>query len=338
MTNAGARFQEVLKKLEAEDKRKVDLILPVNSLRVREDFTFESEDSGIVRLTDYAFNQLCSTVYNYTLPADYFRKLFEENPERFTEQLNYHLANGREVNRKFRMVKDEIGQQAEVRGIVSESYTAYDNIQTLRTFMDTAKHLPEYELKNFHMDDRLMFARVMFPETEKNFGRSYDGQDDRNFVAIDLVNSEVGCASVIANPSIFRLICTNGLVAKQAEYGLYKQRHRSINPYEVTADLKKSIVHGVETGVEMLGTFEKSRKITVANPYEMITEYGKRRAMSDKMLKTVRDNYDIEDDKSLFGVVNGFTRTARDIKNLEKRIELEKYAMSIMEKELKRSA
>lgn len=338
MSKAGEKFQEVLKKLEAEEKRKVDLVLPINSLRVNEDFTFESEDTGKVRLTEYAFHQLCSEVYNYTLPADYFRKLFEDNPERFTEQLNYHLVNGRGLKRKLRMVKDEIGEQAEVRGIVSESYTAYDNVDTLRAFMDTSKQLPEYELKNFHLDDRIMFARIAFPETEKNFGRSYDGQDDRNFVAIDLVNSEVGSASVVANPSIFRLICTNGLVARQSDYGLYKQRHRSINPYEVTAGLKKSIIHGVETGVEMLGTFQQARKIVVSNPYELITDYGKRRAMSDKMLKTVRDNYDIEADKSLFGIVNGFTRTARDIKSLDKRIELEKYAMTILEKELKKSA
>ncbi|PEF30378.1 hypothetical protein CON39_11955 [Bacillus thuringiensis] len=338
MSNAGEKFNKILDSLEAEDKRKEDIMSPINSLRVSPDFTFESEDLGKIRMTEHAFGQLCQQVYNYNLPAEYFKNLFKESPERFAEQLNYHLINGKATERKFRTVRDEVGGQSEIRGIVSQSYIPYDNLDALRIFMDTARDLPNYDLKDVHMDDKMMFLRFIFPETEKNFGRSFDGQDDRNFIALDLINSEVGFTSIVANPSIYRLICTNGLVAKQAEYGFYKQRHMHVDPHKVNEDLRKSIVHGVETGKDILHKFEKARQITVENPYELITDYGKRKAMSEKMLRTVRTNYDIEADKSLFGIVNSFTRTARDIKSLERRLEIEKYASRIMDKELKARA
>jgi hypothetical protein len=327
--NAGERFLEILKKLEEEEKQRKDIVAPVNSLRMNEDFTFTSDNLGKVEMTDHAFGQLCQNIYNYAIPADYFRNLYKENPEKATADFNYHLENGRGTERKFRIT----GSQ--VRGIVSESYVPYDNLDALTIFMDTAKELPNYELMTYHMDERLMFMRFTFPSTGKSFGQSVDGQDDRNFVALDLVNSEVGFTSIIANPSVFRLVCTNGLVAKQAEYGFFKQRHAHFDPAVVNERLKKSIVHGVEMGQDILTKFESARKVRIENPYEMITEYGKRKALSEKMIRTVRANFDVEAESSLFGVVNSFTRTARDIKNLERRLDLEKYASKIMDDGLK---
>jgi Domain of unknown function (DUF932) len=336
--NAGEKFNEILSKLEAEEKRKSDILTPINSLRVNDDFTFDSSDLGKVRMTEHAFGQLCQQVYNYSLPAEYFKNLYKEDPQRFADQFNFHLQNGKPTTRKFRTMKDEVGGQSEVRGIVSESYIPYDNLDALSIFMDTAKELPDYELATSNINEKMMFMRFIFPETEKNFGRSYDGQDDKNFLALDLINSEVGFTSIIANPSVYRLICTNGLVSKQAEFGFYKQRHMHVDPFQINENLSKSIIHGVETGAEILHKFENARKVVVENPYEMITDYGKRKALSDKMLRTVRNNYDIEADKSLYGVVNSFTRSARDLKNLERRLDLEKYASKIMDDGLKKLA
>jgi hypothetical protein len=128
------------------------------------------------------------------------------------------------------------------------------------------------------------------------------------------------------------------MVAKEAEYGWYKQRHIHIDKRQVNIDLKKSIVHGVDMGQDILGKFGQARQITVQNPYEEITRYGRKARMSDKMLKTVRENYDIEADKSLFGVVNAFTRSARDLKSVQSRIELEKFASKVLDEGLKAKA
>lgn len=330
--NAGEKFKQILAKLEAEQKNRKDIVTPINSLRMNEDFTFTSEDLGQVRMSEHAFGQLCQQVYNFALPADYFKKLYKENPEKATRDVNYHLNNGRGIDRKFRITGDE------VRGIVSESYIPYDNLDALTIFMETARELPHYELMTDYMDDRVMFLRFVFPDTTKSFGRSVSGEDDKNMVAVDLINSEVGFTSIIANPSVFRVICTNGLVEKKAEYGFFKQRHMHFDPAMLNERLKKSITHGVEMGEKVMYNFEKSRGIVIDNPYEMITEYGKRKALSDKVIKTIRTNFDIEGEKNLYGVVNAYTRTARDLPSLERRIDLEKYASLIMDKELKAKA
>jgi hypothetical protein len=342
MSNAGERFKEILAKLEAEEKRKKDVVAPINSIRVNPDFTFEGADFGKAKFTDHAFGQLCNTVYKYPLPPEYFKNLFEDDPEWFAVQMNRHLEKGKGLDRKFRTIGNigEGNHDSLVRGVVSKNFIPYDNLDTLSVFEDVARSgkIPEFDLKIGDINDNRMFLRFMFPDTERNFGRSYDGQDDRNFVALDLINSEVGLTSIMANPSIYRLICTNGMVAKEAEYGWYKQRHIHIDPLQVNMDLKKSIVHGIEMGRDILGKFEQARQITVQNPYEEITRYGKKSRLSDKMLKAIRENYDIEADKSLFGVVNAFTRTARDLKSVQARIDLEKFASKVLDEGLKAKA
>ena len=180
-----------------------------------------------------------------------------------------------------------------------------------------------------------MFLRFTFPDTQKSFGKTIDGADDKNFVALDLINSEVGFASIVVNPSIYRLVCTNGMVAKEAEYGFFKQRHMNFDHQTVNDNIRKSMIHGVETGQNILSKFGRAREVKVDNPFEMITDLGKRKALSGKMLKEVRTNFEIENEHSLYGVVNAFTRTARDIKNLERRLDLEKYASKILDDKLK---
>lgn len=329
--NAKKDFDELLKTLQDEQKLRKDIVTPINSLRVREDFTFESDNTGRVEFTDWAFNQLCQQVTDFALPADYFRKLYKLHPEKAVQEFNWHLERGRGVERKLRLTGKE------VRGIVSENYIPYDNIDALSLFLDTAKRngLENFELKTSHLSDKIMFTRFTFPETAVSLGTTWDGKDDKNFLALDLVNSEVGSASIIVNPSIFRLVCTNGLVEKKAEYGVFKQRHINFDPHTVNARIEQSIVQGVETGGNILDKFRRCRDVKIENPYETITHYGQRKALSDKIIKTLRENYEKEPEKSLYGVVNAFTRTAQTFNNIEKRIELEKYATQIIDEGLK---
>lgn len=336
ISNGGEIFNQIITRLEDEQKRKVDAVTTLNSLKVNPDFTFESYDLGKVKMTDHAFGQLCSQVYDYPLPVDYFKKLFEDNPQRFSEQLNFHLQNGKGLSRKFRMVKGkENGDPTMIRGIVSEKYIPYDDLDVLSIFVDASKHLPEFEVMNNFSNDNMMFLRIGFPSTSRSFGTTIDGKDDKNFLALDLLNSEVGTTSIIANPSIFRLVCTNGMVQKTADYGLFKQRHIHINPVAVNEGLRHSIILGVNEGNEMLENFEQSRKIKIDNPYEVLDRYGKSARMSNKMIESLKDNFEIEREKSLFAVVNAFTRTATQINNIERRLELEKYASKVLEDGLK---
>lgn len=329
MKSAGEKLKEIIEMLEREEAERQDIVTELNSLRMNDDFSFQSDDLGRVDLSDYAFSQLCAQVYGYPLPAEYFKRLYKENPEKATRDLNYHLQNGRNIKRKFRVVGDK------VKGIVSQGYATYDNLDAVSIFSRTAKELPEFELSHSFIDDKIMFLRFTFPSTEKNFGKTVDGAEDKNFVALDLVNSEVGYASLLVNPSIYRLVCTNGMVAKQAEYGFFKQRHFNFEHRTVNDNIRKSMIHGVETGTNILDKFGRAREMRIDNPYEWISELGKRKSLSNKLMKEVRTNFEIENEHSLYGVVNAFTRTARDMKSLEKRLELEKYASKILDDRLK---
>lgn len=328
--DAKQKFDELLKKLEDEQKLRKDIPMPLNTLRVNDDFTFRSEETGRVEFTDFAFNQLCQQVTDFTLPADYFKKLYKAHPEKAVADINWHLENGKGATRKLRLTGNE------VRGIVSEQYIPYDNLDALTLFMDTAKRegFNNFELKNDHLSDKIMFLRFTFPDTAVSLGRTIDGKDDKNFLALDLLNSEVGSASIIVNPSIWRLVCTNGMVEKKAQYGLFKQRHINFDPATVNSRIQNSIVTGIKTGEEILDKFGRSRNVKIQNPYEVITHHGQRKAYSDKILKGLRESFEKEPENNLYGVVNAFTRTAQNLGSIERKIEMEQFASKILDEGL----
>ena len=79
----------------------------------------------------------------------------------------------------------------------------------------------------------------------------------------------------------------------------------------------------------MLETLNNVRKIKVTNPLSVIEELAKKQMYSQNLIDQAKKNFMIEPENSLYGVVNAFTRTARDLPN-ERRLEVEAYAGEIL--------
>lgn len=329
--------KHLVTRFEEEEKRKKDFIIPLNEIHINKDMKFESAETGEFSFTEKAFKQLCQSVSpSYTIPYEYMMKLYEEDKEQFASLVNYHLSRATDKEKKLRGIFEE--GELNVRGIVTPSYTSFDNIDALDTFMKAMKRqgIEDYQIKTSNIREDFMLLRFILPSTMQLFGKTVDGREDWNYMAIDLINGETGNSTLKLVSSAYRQVCTNGMVALDVIDSLDK---RHVGEQKSFVDgMTSAIRQGVAIGDKTLKELALTKTIQVDNPYQVIQDYAKQIKLSESQTKTVRENYDIEGEGNVMSIINAFTRTARDMKNIDKRLQMEKFASKIMEKELKRLA
>lgn len=330
------KVEKLMERFHAEEEFKLDFDTPLSNIMVNADGRFEHKHHGELNLTDSSFKQLCANMYGYTVPAEYMKNLYENDKDQFISIMNYHLSNSKESDKKIRTISTDEGTK--VRGIVSTTYSPFDNLQALETFSRAMKNTghDDYMLKTTNVRDNGMFLRFILPSTQKNFGESFEGKEDYNYVSLDLINGETGLSSLKVLASTYRLVCTNGMVALERVEGLTKRHTGDLS--SIVGDMNLTINNGIVIAENALSDLEKSRNIVVKNPYEEIKKYATKGKLNEAQAKKVRENFEIEADKSLMGIVNAFTRTGRDLKDVDRRIEMERFANRILKTEISKVA
>lgn len=328
--------KHLVERFEEEEKRKSDFIVPLKEIYVNKDLKFESDKTGEFSLSEKGFKQLCQNLSpSYNIPYEYMMNLYEDDKEQFASLLNWHLGRATDKEKKLRGIVGNDGE-LNIRGIVTPSFTPFDNIDALDTFMKAMKiqGIDDYQIKTSNIREDFMLLRFILPSTMQSFGKTVDGKEDWNYMAMDLVNGETGNSTLKLVSSAYRQVCTNGMVALDVIDSLNK---RHIGEQKSFVDgMTSAIRQGVAIGDKTLKELALTKGIKVDNPYDVINKYAKQIKLSESQAKTVRENYEIEAEGNVMSIINAFTRTARDMKNIDKRLQLEKFASTIMEKELKR--
>lgn len=335
MGNNKNQFVALLDRVVEEDKAKRDFEVPFGSLRMNNEGRILSvEKLGVSagsELTDFAMTQLFN---RSEMPVRYMKRLLNERPQLVAEQFNHWMekeASKEESQKKvlLRSVKEESGYV--VRGVLSDKYTILDNNEVLDSLVGLADGLPDFKVESMFNNDKKMHVRLSFNDLTHNFGVSPEGKNDIVKVGLDIQNSEIGYSSLVVAPITYRLVCTNGLMAWKAEEGAIRQRHVHMSSAELREMMEKSMQVSIENGKILLDGMKESTRMKIINPYEYIEEKSKEANLSNKQIEVVKANFDIEPMKSLYGVVNAFTRTARDQKNHEARLSIEKLAGSLLQ-------
>lgn len=289
-------------------------------------FSNDKRDKEPSFLTDFATTQLLTKT---EMPVRYMKKLFEVSPELVADQFNL-WASRQEEDKKV-LIRGQHGQDGFfVRGILSDKYTILDNKDVLDTLIGVSNTVPDFNVESVFNNDKKLHVRLSFVDLEENFGTSVEGKNDIVRVGLDIQNSEVGYSSLMIAPITYRLICTNGLKMWKQEEGAFKQRHVHIGSDELKDMLKVTMANSIEKGKELIEGMKESRKILIPNPYEYINGIVLEYNLSNKMGDRMKEAFEIENEKNLYGIVNSVTRTARDLENHEARMKLESIASSLM--------
>ena len=330
------QFVALLDRVTEEEKAKHDFQVLVKDLRMKDNCNLVSvqkmDSSNGSELSDFALTQLFN---HMEMPVKYMKKLKVERPELVAEQFNYLVSRNstlkNDKEKKFLLRSIQTGDSDfTVRGVLSDRYTILDNTQVLDSLVNVVNNLPDFKVESLVLNDKKMHIRLSFNDIYHNFGKSPEGKDDIVKVGLDIQNSEIGYSSLIVSPITYRLVCTNGLMAWKVEEGSIRRRHIHMTSTELQNMMEESMKQGINNAKKLLDGMIQSTKVTLDNPFSFIEEQGKSIQMSKKQIEVVKSNYEIEPMKSMYGVVNAFTRTARDQKNHDVRLNIEKLAGNML--------
>ena len=212
----GHDVKEMLNNINEDTKNKRDYLVDMKSIQVETNtengdavspFVYPSISvdhltTGSYVLTDHSLNQLCGKL---EIGTQYLRKCLPVSQELVAHNLNFWINNSKEKELMLRTY--DTAPINEARAICSNRYKRIDNDvvanHSLNKLMDLG-----LDIKYSHYDrDTLNITAV----NQKLEGEVYKGDVVQS--GITITNSEIGSGSLIIQPFIYRLVCTNGMVA-----------------------------------------------------------------------------------------------------------------------------
>jgi hypothetical protein len=150
---------------------------------------------------------------------------------------------------------------------------------------------------------------VKVPEYDRAFGVTFGvARNDEIIPGISFANSEVGFLSVCIEAYFYRLICTNGLIAKVSSASS-RFKHISTKLLESFPD---TLTHVIEDSNRRQEQFMLSTKTSVDNPIDTIATFSKQFGLSQIETEVVRQSFYLESGATMYHIINAFTRAAQE--------------------------
>ena len=246
----GQEIKQMLKQINNDVKFKKDYIITLNALQINESNTTYpnlqiTDSADQYSLNDHSLNNLCNKL---EIGTRYISKCLPVSQSLVTHNLNFWINNTKSRELMLRTVEGHDINR--VRAIMTNRYKRIDNDvvanATLNKLMDMGA-----ELKYSHYDGDNMNITAVLPKLE---GEVVEG----DFVqgGITITNSEIGQGSLVVKPFIYRLVCTNGMVAPEYLNQFYAKHVGKIIIDIDNDDQWKTIVSKMEQQLELVANPE----------------------------------------------------------------------------------
>lgn len=340
----GRTLQELAVEIQRQHNAKRDFLVPTSEIRMTSDFTdngIEINDVGGFHINENAHRQLgeyCG------IPAKYYEKL-----RGFPDMLAYNVNHWLHINRKSNSIDSRMIRTLDgnIRAFLSNRYRRIDNVQVAETVLPLIGQMQGAEVKSCEVTDDRMYLKVVNPRLTTEVKKGDVVQS-----GILISNSEVGLGCVVVAPLIYRLVCTNGMIAQDTSANRYRKQHVGrVNEidaeYTVLRDetieaedkaLMMRLQDAVSTAMNeavFSGVVEKMRQAgdakieaaTVPKVVELISkEVGIQQYEQESVLGHLIEGGDL----SLYGLGNAVTRFAQDVKSYDRSTELEGIGYKVM--------
>ena len=292
---------------------KKDYLVPTNELRVssKEDTTFLDVHGTPYVLQERAAAQLSSIA---RIPYSYFQRLQTDYPDLLDANLNRLLAD----QDKPRMVRT-LGAVA--RAVLSDRYRKVEHETLLDTLLPLIADVKGLEVVSASLTtDRLYLKAVCkYEQAEVRVG-------DAVAWGIVCMNSETGCSSIVIQPYVQVLKCTNGMVLPQYQGGTRKihlgKQITNMDEYEalyadeeddLSSALKAEMDRILDSQYYMTAVqkMKDATAISIPDIHTTLQKVTKLYALSEDERKLIFFHYHKDKDFSLWGLVNAVTETSK---------------------------
>jgi len=206
-------------------------------------------------------------------------------------------------------------QDGTLRAVLSDRYMTVNNEWVLETLR---KILPGGRLSHWRGDQDTIYGNVLIPDQIRQEKDSdYGGM-------LSIGNSEVGTRHLSSLPSVFRAICMNGCIWDQKSGVALRLRHNGQPDYALLFASIKEHIHSqipiLNTGVDqLLNTRGMRWQGDSIEPLfaQVAMDFKVARQPMAKVLGAYEKEVasSIDSRKSLFGIINSFTRAGQELGN-----------------------
>ena len=187
-----------------------------------------------------------------------------------------------------------------LRAVFTNRYTAIDNMEVLTKVLENGFD-PAGEIQ-FALDDEMLVLKM--PEYQRTF---HLAGDDKIIPGISIANSEVGILALSIEAFYYRLVCTNGLIAKTEVDARYKHISRKV--MDEFPNILQGVISQSHRGQDR---FHISTQSMVNNPESTIDSFARQFQISQEETQIVKQAFYLEQGGTMFHIINAFTRAAQN--------------------------
>lgn len=352
------KFEDVLTRIHAEsDLNFEDCVVDLEKVRVvpnksggLPDVCLEVPSVGKLTLTDWSKKQLGALV------GVRFDKWFDPEvvtAEEIQQELQRRFARTREVRKiRARRFRGEHSGDADgyCRAVLSPSYAPIDDVRIFDQlqkcfhsqvgdfrFMQDRLGTDFYDdrTSNYAMvSDRISLGPINREHPNSQVRRVYrmaeaEGllpEEDWVYQGLCFRNSEVGYTALTVDADMFRLLCLNGAIISTDGGRILYRTHRAIDDGAI-----EKLLRVVFTSTPAL--LERNRKMVTAlsnaateDPVTEMLKFLERQKATKAFQEAAIEAYAKEPLANRYGVMQAIARAARDVADMNRRVELEELA------------
>jgi hypothetical protein len=275
-------------------------------------------------MDDWALSQIFQ---KNKMPAAYFKNLLDNGQiDMVRNHLNHHMEN-RMDKYLIRMKKNEKKNNKEVRAVLSEEYSTFDNRDLIEVIEEPIRNL-NYEIDSYTNEEGIFMTRLVMDNMSENI--STKKLDDVLKVGLLIMNSEIGRSGIRIFPMAYRVVCSNGLVAweNMGDNNRFYKKHRWIDKEDTRKWAEVAISEAVKEAEFSINKMKEAKFMELESPQEYIDKRLPRlnKSIKEKIKETWEAEWSMtKESNSMYSVINSMTSVARDY-NPEQRLEIEKEA------------
>ncbi len=340
---SGLTIQELAAEILLQKDRKEDYIVNTPNLRMEASGTDMLlrvlDDSGEDRIEplDIGYNAHRQIGTYLSIPAKYYSKMQEENPELLSVNVNSWF----ERTAKQRMLRVLDGR---ARAFLSNRYKRLDHYQIAEAVLPVIGQMPDVRFESCQITEDRMYIKAVNPrlQTEVTPG-------DIVQAGLIISNSEVGLGSVSIQPLVYRLVCKNGMVVNDAatkrnhigrtnsadeNFQLYSAETLEADDHAFLLKVRDTVESAVNEAkfsqvVDMMRE-AKDARMNTANVPAIVQLASKDFGITESEQTGVLQHLIEGNDLTLYGLSNAVTRYSQDVESYDRATSLEGIGYNIL--------
>lgn len=332
----GKSLLELAQEVERQSQVKKDFLAMTDVLTYNgTDNSLAIPGQGDFAVNETAHDQLGSLL---GIPAKYYDRMREEAPELLATNVNSWLAKTPER----RMVRTLDGK---VRAVLSDKYRPLDNRELLETVLPVLGK-QEMQVVSSEVTERRLYLKVLTPKVTYEIVKG-----DVVQAGLVISNSEIGGGSLSVEPLLYRLVCTNGMIANDSKMRKYHVGRGNNGFSEGAAeffrdetrmqddrafwlkvrDLVGAAVDSINFQKIAESFFATKENVIEADPVKVVEVFSKDNGLNQNERNSVLKHLLGGGDLNQFGLLNAITRTAQDIESYDRATQFERLGGTVLE-------